>query len=341
MTRRAVYYAKAGGAEVPDLRLVARTVLTDGEQLLAARAPSDLPPGICARLYDAWSPALRAEAERVEALCIPVRVVAEAGGGTGRLRGMRVLVTRAQEQSEATQALLRLEGAEPVPLPAIRFEAPCDGAPLAAAAAKVSRYDYVAFTSPRGVERFIDALALAGQGTFALKSARIFAVGDATARSLSRLGLEAQGVAARQGAAGLSRLLKERAATQETGLLVGPEPPDGDLRRALHGAGLTVDSVAAYRTVPGVDPKAAVALRQGPWPQAALFYSPSAVRGTLATLPPALWRGSRIVAVGPTTAEALRVAGLAPDAVAEEPSDAAVVDTLVDLWQKHSLKEEG
>lgn len=340
MTHRAVYYARVGGAEVPDLRLVARTVLTEGEQISAAQAPSDLPPGICARLYDAWSPALRAEAERVEALGVPVRVVAEAGGGTGRLRGLRVLVTRAQEQSEATQALVRLEGGEPVPLPAIRFEAPCDKAPMAAAAANVSRYDYVAFTSPRGVEHFIDALGFAGHGAFALKSAHLFAVGDATARALARSGLEAQGVAARQSAAGLKGLLKERTSAQEVGLLVGPEPPDGELARALRDAGLTVDAVAAYRTVSGVDPKAASALRQGPWPQAALFYSPSAVRGTLAVLPPALWRDSRIVAVGPTTAAALRVAGLAPDAVAEEPSDVAVVDALVDLWQQHSLKEE-
>ena len=69
----------------------------------------------------------------------------------------RVAVTRPADVAERLARLVRAEGGKPVVMPLIRIEAPADSAPLARAAALLSRYDWLVFTSANAV----DALLLA------------------------------------------------------------------------------------------------------------------------------------------------------------------------------------
>lgn len=349
---RAVYYARADGlpdAAIDDLFTVAQAVFADAS-LMPLRAgvqsihampqdPARLPDGICARLYQAMSPHVRAEAESLREAGAVVHFLSEVSGTTKRLEGMRVLTTRAREQTERLMALLRLHGAEPCVLPAIRYAPPEDRTSLEAAIREVTNCRYAVFTSATGVRSFLAEMRAAGHDAGRL-GLRLYAVGPATAAAVAGEGLRSEALPVRQRAEGLAQLLRERAAPDERGLIVGPESSDTALLRSLQKNGLQVRPVGAYRTVSGVDQAAAAAVLEAPPPQAALFYSPSAVRGTLSALPQEFLRQGRIIAVGPTTAAALRESGLSPDAIATEPSDAAVVEALCDIVQ-HPKREEG
>ncbi|MDX1650579.1 MAG: uroporphyrinogen-III synthase, partial [Myxococcota bacterium] len=91
------------------------------------------------------------------------------------------------------------------------------------------------------------------------------------------------------------------------------------LARGLREAGARVVEAAVYRTdpVPGAGAAVDAALRAGRL-DALLFASPSAVRAVASELSEAGRAAAAralVGAIGPTTAAALREAGLAPDAV--------------------------
>lgn len=105
------------------------------------------------------------------------------------LFGKRVLVTRPEGQAAATSDLLRRRGAVPVEFAMIALVPPPDTARVARAARELDRYDVVAFTSENGVAwlfRELDAQRLDAR---AFGTARIAAVGSATAAALRTRGL--------------------------------------------------------------------------------------------------------------------------------------------------------
>jgi uroporphyrinogen-III synthase len=345
MIGREIYYAQAGGPltpPMPDLRAVAEAIYADvpgsGELAVPLRL-SEIPAGICARRYAMMSPAIEAEMRSMEGAGLVVRRV-PGDAGTGRLSGARVLVTRPQEQAVRLSALLRLQGSNAVSLPAIRFAAASDPTALQAAVRGAEGADYLIFTSANGVRFFFGAFSAEGRKVGSLQSLRVYAVGTATATELRSQGLMPEGIPVHESARGLAELLIERVPPKAVGLLFGPEPGVADLVHSLREGGLHVQAVAAYRTVQGADPADAAAVQvEGPL-DAALFYSPSAVQGTLQALPRAYLLSARIVAVGPTTAAALRAAELPPDGIAAVPSDHAVVEALCELWHD-AHREEG
>ena len=102
------------------------------------------------------------------------------------LFGMRVLVTRAADQSAELASALRSAGAEPVQLPLIALVAPEDPDTLAAldvAIDELSDYDGIVFASSNGV-RFLAARARE-RGREALSSfhGQVFCVGQKTAEA--------------------------------------------------------------------------------------------------------------------------------------------------------------
>jgi uroporphyrinogen III methyltransferase/synthase len=106
--------------------------------------------------------------------------------------------------------------------------------------------------------------------------------------------------------------------------------PDG-----LRGSGARVDAPVAYRTLPpepGAPEAEALRRQLARGLDAATFTSPSAVRHCLGLLDAESQQAlSRcvLVAVGPTTAAALREAGLEPDVVPEEAGVEELVEALV------------
>lgn len=103
------------------------------------------------------------------------------------LRGLRIVVTRAKDQSAEFSAKLSALGAEVIELPTIELQTPEDAAPLDRAIEEISQYDWILFTSANGVRFFADRAAARGC-SFDHLHAQICAIGPATAAAASERG---------------------------------------------------------------------------------------------------------------------------------------------------------
>lgn len=171
-------------------------------------------------------------------------------GGSGALAGRRVVITRAKEQAGIFADLLRSQGAEVIELPTIVIQPPESFEPLDEAIGRLANYNWVIFTSVNGVRAFFDRLAVHDMDCADLKSARVCAIGPATAEALKARGVDtdllpdkfqAEGVLEALGGTSLQgvKILLPRAA-------VAREVLPQELRKV----GAVVDVVPVYRTVP-------------------------------------------------------------------------------------------
>lgn len=250
------------------------------------------------------------------------------------LTGMSVLVTRAQGRAAGLVAALEAAGALPVVLPAIAFAPVEDDAPLLDAARRLAAgdYDWAVFTSANAVEPLLRHLPQTGPSPGRL---RVGAVGEATRAKLQEFGVVADVVPAESTAAGLVQALR-REGVDGARILC----PQGNLARptlvdGLRAAGAAVDTVLAYRTVMAGDSQPVMQrlAHEGRF-DVVTFASPSAVDGFLVAVGAdlAALSGACFACVGPTTAAAARERGLPVHAVADAPSDAGLVEAIVDYF---------
>jgi uroporphyrinogen-III synthase len=254
------------------------------------------------------------------------------------LPGKRIAITRAAEQTgDLAERLLAL-GAEPLVCPTIAT-ALADPGPLDATLDRLAAYDWLVLASANAVRALLARMAARGMSGAGLAHLRIAAVGPATAAALAAYGLRTHLAPAEHSAAGL---------LAEIGDLAGARVllPQADIARphladGLGARGAQVDAVTAYRTVPGPGAAALLAeLRAGDM-DAVTFASPSAVTYLLDGLMAeglardearALLARAALVAIGPTTAGALRDAGLPVASVAEPHTAEGLVAALIGLF---------
>ncbi len=242
-----------------------------------------------------------------------------------------MVVTRDAARCADLATRVAAQGGRVVALPLTRAQPPepAELAALQAAAAAIAGFDAVVVVSARAV----DALAQAG---VRLHRTRTIAVGDATARALVAASIAT--------AAQLERPARADAIGVAAHLLAAAEPPrrvlwaraaggrdDGIAQ--LRAAGVEVDARVAYHTraVDAEEPALAegLALIAGGGAAVVAFYAPSQVDALAALLGDlsALARG-RVVAIGETTAAALRAHGVRVDGVARTPDAAAMASTI-------------
>lgn len=168
----------------------------------------------------------------------------------------------------------------------------------------------------------------------ALSGKWIAAVGPGTAAALRTIGLDPQVISGKGTGADLAEALISRLGSETARMrFLLPRALEGreELAKGLGGAGAYVDIVAAYRTIRAsaddLEPLAAV-LRQGR-ATAVVFASPSAVDAVLAVSSSDLG-GALAVAIGETTAGALRAAGVRRIVAAAHPDDTSMVQALQD-----------
>jgi uroporphyrinogen-III synthase len=199
--------------------------------------------------------------------------------------------------------------------PLLEFAPPLDWKPLERALRDLSRYDAVAFTSPRAATAFIaryrDVAAEGGQKELPA----LWGAGRGTAAALAPLRAPVHRApeveAGRLGAA---------AALAEAMLDAGVEGPVlfpcGEIRReelaaSLRREGIEVDEVVCYRSLLAGESAARAAAARA----AILVVASPSVAELLASAS-APGARPRMLAVGPTTAAAARAAGWPPAAVA-------------------------
>ncbi len=242
---------------------------------------------------------------------------------TAPLAGKRIAITRSPEQAAALADRLEALGARVTPLPAIRIAPVEDPAPLDAAIAGLSGYDWLIFTSVNGVRAFAERLATTGHTWADRGLARVAAIGPATAQALTEAGVTvdltpdeyiAEGILEGLGLVAGQRMLLARADIARRSLADG-----------LRLRGADVDEVAAYRTVTQpVAPEVIQRMLVEEPVDAITFTSSSTVRGVIEGLtasgrdPREALRGVALAAIGPITAATLREYGLEPALVADE-----------------------
>lgn len=250
---------------------------------------------------------------------------------SGRLEGVRVLVTRPRERAEALCFLLEDEGAQVQSLPMLELLPPEDPRPLHAAAEHVQRYAFIAVASESAVQALIESCRLAGT-LDRLRQARIAAVGARTARALEDHGLLAAVVAQRPTGEGLAEAMRPHLDAGQEVLVPGAQEGRRELADALEEAGLRVTRVAAYRSHKrAIAPTEQQALEAAP-PQVVVFASPRTAEAFLDASEPwgrPLLENAARVAIGPTTATALEELGLPAKVVAAQPTPEALVEAAV------------
>lgn len=237
------------------------------------------------------------------------------------LSSLRVLLTRPIEQSEETAEWLFRSQACPLVVPCLRIEPVIDPA-LTVALAERSRYAAIALTSVWAVRSLLSHTQPDSSWP------PLCVVGEKTALALRRHGIEPALIAESSSAHALalqilSLIRPERAALR----VLFPQAAEGrdELLTVLHDAGVAVDRVTAYRTVEASREQlqpAVVALRQ-----ATIDLLPLGSPKSAQVLLRALGDDARDVlaqtlvgAIGQTTAQALRDAGIRVDVVASKPS---------------------
>ena len=226
------------------------------------------------------------------------------------------MITREAGAAAPYAAALAPLGFETTALPVTRTAPPRDPGELIRALER-GGYAAIVVASARAA-----AVLAAARGHAALPE--VWAVGQATARALASAGIAARVPAAARDASALAAaLLADRALAGHRVLVPRAEDGRDEAIAMLRGAGVEVDAIVAYRTIPADADDPALArgldlLRRGDVAVCAVF-APSQV-AALDALVGIRQISARFAAIGETTAAALRHAGADGSAIAAAAS---------------------
>jgi uroporphyrinogen-III synthase len=251
------------------------------------------------------------------------------------LAGKVVIVTRAEHQAAALEALLRAEGATVYRYPCLAIAPPDNLGPLddALRAAMAGQFDWLALTSANAVDAVAQRIAALGLPSGSLAGLRVAAVGPSTARAAEEaLGLRVEMVPE----SGYSALELAEAFPDITGtriLLPLSALDNNEMIRALMRRGASVTGVTAYQpgmSRGGVDlPK----LLANGAVDAITLTSGSTANNLLRRLQSEggdvrMLQNVCLACIGPSAAQALETLGLWADVVAPEHTLAGLVQAL-------------
>jgi uroporphyrinogen-III synthase len=241
----------------------------------------------------------------------------------------RAVLTRDPADAEAYAAALRPHGIEVVAMPVTKPAPAADPGALARAIA-AGPFAAILVASPRAAHELGRA---AGTSTLP----EIWAVGPATKRALEIAKLAAHHPPNVRDGAELARaLVASRALAGQRVLVPRAEEGRTEGLDVLRAAGADVVDVIAYRTIAVAADDAAVArgaelLRAGGAGACAVF-APSQVAALAAIVGPLPTLATRFVAIGATTATALREVGVTEVAVAATPTPEGIARAVMSVY---------
>lgn len=251
------------------------------------------------------------------------------------LFGVTVLVTRSRAQASQLTMKLDALGARCIELPAIRIMPPPDNyKAVDAAIGNLAAYDWLIFTSANGVDAFFARLFAAGKDARSFARAKLAAIGRATAKQLKKYGLNADLMPGEFRAEGIIAALKGVLKPGERLLIPRALEAREILPESLREYGAVVDVAPVYETVTEAeDPAAVRELLAAGAIDFATFASSSTVKNLAKLLGDAsLLKKTKIIAIGPITAQTCESLGLTPAAVAEEYT----IDGMIRAIREHA-----
>ena len=267
------------------------------------------------------------------------------------LRGVRVLVGRAQHQAGALSVELRALGATVLEIPFIEIRKPRSFKPLDSALQNLPNYDWLILTSVNGADAMWERMGSLRLTKRPLAHLKIAAIGPATTKAIQRRGLKVDVVPKEYVAESVVRSLKRRVKGKRV-LLVRAKVARDVIPRELRKTGARVDVVEAYETV--VPQSSRTRLRTAlkdpkKRPHVVTFTSSSTVKNFAKLAGPrqsvrALQKAGRedavrsrgiapirFASIGPVTSSTLRGLGLRADIEAEEFTIPGLVKAIVEL----------
>ena len=259
------------------------------------------------------------------------------------LAGRVVIVTRAEHQAAAFEALLTAEGATVYRYPCLAIAPPDNVGPLddALRAAMAGRFDWLALTSANAVDAVAQRLAALGAHPGALANARVAAVGPSTAHAAEEtLGVRVEMIPE----TGFTALEMVEAFPDITGahmLLPMSALDNNEMIRALARRGAQVTGVTAYQpgmSRGGVDLPALLA--QG-GVDAITLTSGSTANNLVRRLQSeggdvAALRNVCLACIGPSTAHVVEMLGLIPIVTAAEHTLAGLTQALATYYAQRA-----
>ena len=242
------------------------------------------------------------------------------------LFGKRIVVTRASQQAPALTEKLSELGADVIEMPATQI-ARLDLSPLREEIGRLSRYDWLIFTSQNAIAIFWDQLLGEGKDARALAGLKVAAVGPATAGALLEHGITIDVIPKRFVAEGLLEMMRARDdVAGKRVLYVTAEGARDVLQHGLMEIGADVTLIEAYHSiVDGEGAEKLVRAIEAGKVDLVTFTSGSAVRGYIDAVGEELALRVPAASIGAQTSNALRDAGIEVRVEAKE----ATLDGLV------------
>jgi uroporphyrinogen-III synthase len=251
------------------------------------------------------------------------------------LAGKRIVITRAPEQAPTFFRALNEKGADVRILPCIDFVPPEDWRALDSALSQLSEFDWIAFTSQNAVRFFSQRARELKLSLLDLRASgpKTAALGTATAEVAKREGLPPDFIAA-AARSGSEFVAAFAPLARGTKVLLPASNQAGDrIAEALRAVGANVTLVVAYRTCmpESLDGDALARIRRE-GADMIFFGSPSAFRNFVQMMNKDVlnWlaENSAFGAIGPTTAQAIRDAGVQVDFESPQPRTNDVIEAM-------------
>jgi len=251
------------------------------------------------------------------------------------LAGKRIVITRAAEQAPTFFRALNEKGADVTVLPCIDFVPPEDWSALDSAFSRLTQFDWIAFTSQNAVRFFSQRARELNLAPLDLRAAgpKIAALGAATAEVARKEGLppDFDATPARSGSEFVAAFAP---LARGTNILLPTSDQAGDrIAEALRAVAGNITSVVAYRTCmpESLDGDALGRIRRE-GADLIFFGSPSAFRNFVEMVGKdtldCLMKSSGFGAIGPTTARAIRDAGVQVNFEAPQPNTDDVIQAM-------------
>ena len=263
------------------------------------------------------------------------------------LKGMSVAVTRSRTQASGMVARLKDLGADVLECPTIQIE-PLDSyadADRALANLAQGAFSWLILTSTNGVDFFFQRLGALGMNARALAGVKVAAIGSATADRIAEHGIATDLVPSEyRGEAVVREMLEAGAAPGARVLLARAKEARNAIPDLLTQAGLAVETVPLYETIPSTAAQTLQALGRilAGEVNAITFTSSSTVRNfcrlfenqaDALQIPDDAAKGMLskmdLYSIGPVTSATLRENGFAPKAEAQVYTIDGLIDAIL------------